>query len=1162
MFTNRSNKNAYFLREEYPIESNQKKWDERFFLEKIPPYDAFKDVNYLSLGLMKSKIKYENLLEKEKHKKYKFRNPISEHYVLDSQPKKTFLNTKLIFTINDSQEKNKNDETKRSHSLTYKHRLNNSKNLLLKNSINNNNKNIDPKSKTNYISDSISNNKLTVEETDLLEEFEIIKIMWNKFGVTKKYQENFVNFLNSLDKKESIKQFLVLEKKQMQKFKYDLTLLLKKIIHRNDEINNLKNLVQLYINILNEKKFYHEKKTENLESLSAKNEEKVISDLKDSLLSVRINTINVVNQIKNFSLANSYYFYMNKIDLSRLKNDYYYNDEYLLSIKNDLDFVQNSAMQNLYDFDYFGGGDPFFLSFTQLSAEDDKHESNKEKNERKLPINDKMLTEIQNCLFFLNQAQICFETKISNNNKNKIFKFLNSNNNNANISEKNNIVDYGIGSVFKGNLERNIIKLKMQEGYDKLFTFVPNKNNSIGNSEKKNVKKKIHNMPLMTSQQLKERFNEYESINSLIYEKENNKDNKEKKDKKKEDKEDEYRKRDKEIMFQKIKDLEKEMKQKEKEKKEKEEKEEKEKEEKEKEKEEKEKEEKEKKEKEEKEKKEELKKSKNEEEEYEGELDQIKKEEKEEENQSKKLEEEKKNELKIIEEEKIRKEEEKEKEKKENKSKLEDEIKEEEIREEELKEEEEEKPEYIINWFTGSLEELTPLYNDYLSSIPQSMKDSYIFPEKANDFLKGIYPKVIIAKEKKEANTQICGICGVNYYINSSNKLILNISHISAKNTNKEIIINFLELIETNLDFKTIEFEFKKKDELYEILIDKGFKEDNDNEDKKILRKEYITQADNKNIIPQIKYDSLSVLTLVNKNDNSKKNCKAYTCFDNIINKINLSLLINILKNDDKYKIEVLNSSKETSLIDKFSKIDDIDFDFIKLKNNNCLNIGEATNKELFPEENNFYAVINNSLNIQINTLMSYNIDNYLYNGIEINSNNIIQETKYKNNLYNIKTLDKNVNIILYQYNDLFEKDCLNYKNNIYTKFIELFKETINILKMNEKEENNEKKILWIPSFNINTNLFSSKISINKDINIKNEENNDMMMKEYNEFLKINYLPDKHVDKNIKINLENKDNIFIKDKFIIGICHKEFMEKLNIPIISLVNVTCENFIKS
>ena len=162
-------------------------------------------------------------------------------------------------------------------------------------------------------------NSVTIEEGDLYEEFEIIQNLWNKFGVTKKYQENFVNHINGLNRKENIKQFLFLEKKQMQKFKYDLSQLLKKIIQRNDEIAHLKNLIQVYSNIINDTNFNPEQKDEKLQNLSELNEKKIVGEINDCLLSLRINTINVINQIKNFSFSNSYYFHMKKIDLNKFK---------------------------------------------------------------------------------------------------------------------------------------------------------------------------------------------------------------------------------------------------------------------------------------------------------------------------------------------------------------------------------------------------------------------------------------------------------------------------------------------------------------------------------------------------------------------------------------------------------------------------------------------------------------------------------------------------------------------------------------------------------------------------------------------------------------------------------------------------------------------------
>ena len=565
--------------------------------------------------------------------------------------------------------------------------------------------------------------------------------------------------------------------------------------------------------------------------------------------------------------------------------------------------------------------------------------------------------------------------------------------------------------------------------------------------------------------------------------------------------------------------------------------------------------------------------------------------EKEEEEKKKKEEEEKRK--KEEEEEKRRREEEEEKRKKEEEEKRkreEEERKEqEEINksesiksqiEEEIKEDEqnkeEQKPNYEINWYTDYLEDLTKIYADYLTTIPNNIKYNYDFPKTAKDFIKGIYPKIIIAKKNNTNNNRIYGICGTYYYIddNDNNKLILKINHISADETNKDIINKFIDLIENNLEYKIIEIDIKRNinqsnnnNELYEILIEKEFKEYINNEENIILRKEKNNfNEDNINKIgSEINYDSLSVLSLINKNDiNIKNNDINYNCFNNIINEINISLLINFLKISNKYKIDIIHSSFESSLIDKISKLENFDYDFIKTKNIDCSNIDEITNNDISPDNNICFSTIKNDLNIQIKTLMTLKYDKYLYNGIQITKNNIIQESKYKSNLYCIPTLNNYIYLLIYQYNDSFEKYLFKNKNNIYKQFISSFKDIIQNFKMGEIEDNDKdndnKNILWLPSFNIDTNLFSSNLSIKGDINIKDGEN-DIDIQEYNEYLKINYLPDVNSDKNIKMNISSDKDFIIKDKFILGICHRKFMEYSNIPIISLINVTNDNFSK-
>ena len=65
----------------------EKNWDNRFVLEKIPQYDAYKDPNYLSLSLLKSKNKMDEKTNSNKAKK----NPkkrVNSHYTINSLTKK------------------------------------------------------------------------------------------------------------------------------------------------------------------------------------------------------------------------------------------------------------------------------------------------------------------------------------------------------------------------------------------------------------------------------------------------------------------------------------------------------------------------------------------------------------------------------------------------------------------------------------------------------------------------------------------------------------------------------------------------------------------------------------------------------------------------------------------------------------------------------------------------------------------------------------------------------------------------------------------------------------------------------------------------------------------------------------------------------------------
>ena len=69
----------------------EKNWDERFILDRIPVYDAYNDINYLSLGLVRSKIKFEEKRLKEFNKKHKKIRASTSPNTIQIKRKKKFI---------------------------------------------------------------------------------------------------------------------------------------------------------------------------------------------------------------------------------------------------------------------------------------------------------------------------------------------------------------------------------------------------------------------------------------------------------------------------------------------------------------------------------------------------------------------------------------------------------------------------------------------------------------------------------------------------------------------------------------------------------------------------------------------------------------------------------------------------------------------------------------------------------------------------------------------------------------------------------------------------------------------------------------------------------------------------------------------------------------
>ena len=152
----------------------------------------------------------------------------------------------------------------------------------------------------------------------------------------------------------------------MRRFRIELMKVISEINKRENNINELKQYIEAYkeIKILNQMK--ENKNIENiddiikLQNISNVNKDLLEKDIHECLKSIRLRTINVVNKVKKFETLYTELIKA-KINMKIIKAKYGFDFNYLKKIKNDLDFLKDSEINNLYHFSP-NGGDPFLLN--------------------------------------------------------------------------------------------------------------------------------------------------------------------------------------------------------------------------------------------------------------------------------------------------------------------------------------------------------------------------------------------------------------------------------------------------------------------------------------------------------------------------------------------------------------------------------------------------------------------------------------------------------------------------------------------------------------------------------------------------------------------------------------------------------------------------------
>ena len=987
-------------------------------------------------------------------------------------------------------------------------------------------------------------NRENMEEktnTDYKEELLVITTLWDELGITEDYRYQFNKILkhNIYDSKMLFFQ----EKENLQKFKTSLMKLKKEIYNRE---NNIENLIKVV-------KMIDAQKIEN---------KVLLKEVVNLIKNLRLNAVNIVIYINRVRELGFYYYFQGKWDLTKLKEEYMYNNNYLLQMNEDLNFLKDSTLGKYL---YLGEKkiDAFFTNCSQLNQEiindDDKII---------IPFSDDLIQLIEQSLYYVIQDKIMdniYQKKsLSINRNNNITGMHRSNSTKIKIKKvpcrpmtskgifnSNKYRDIGLRSTIKNNnnifngLETKLSNTFKNVEYNNLFQLSSKLNEPKINliPESTRIKNRVRNpdcfktfnnsdqKKIKIEHEIMSSLNSSNGKNMTYYEKNRN-DSSEKIMI-----ENEKLKKDNQEIKNELEKLSKKIEENEKFKKKLEDK---------------------------------LILQKKEMDYNSNSVEEIKIQllkEKKEIEQKLKEEIEKSMNLKRQSDNQIIN---KEIQFQIDKSKLINNIKYVNIYKKHNFQKNKIKNKYKIVYYKEDIDSLINKLK--LSKIIENTKsqvnqyfciENKIYNKDA--YLIGQYPKVLITKLNEDEN-QIIGVCTYYFSHNPIEQGILNINFICViKEREKE---NSFDQINEVIKF------IKENENYYKIIITLNFvNNNNDNDLINYLKSNLGFKAD---II-----DNKIQLFFLNNKENIKDN-KGFLC-SNIISLLSFTknenkssaiinnyykyannLLIDALlleqkkifvdfnKKNERYKI-ISNLEKNYNPIINLILPENKNIEELNSKINDS-NIKDKIKDSLcFKNKSNTesFGLIGLNLNLFVKNILYLQYQNYYYHRISCENVEAIKDTKNACVIYNIPTLKENINILILELNDSIKKILINNNSNIYDSFFDYYKS------LNEKNPGKIINIL-IPFFKIEKHLQTSNISNNlKGINIYEDANKNKVLNigSFDEYIKVEFNKEEiNINEQINYIVDNKD-IIINQEFIFGIIYNKN------TFVHLIHVQKDDWIK-
>jgi uncharacterized protein YlxW (UPF0749 family) len=526
---------------------------------------------------------------------------------------------------------------------------------------------------------------------------------------------------------------------------------------------------------------------------------------------------------------------------------------------------------------------------------------------------------------------------------------------------------------------------------------------------------------------------------------------------------------------------------------------------------------------------------------------------------------------------------------------------------------------------TQALERSLPL-EDIPDFIKLSFDLNNINIYEDSTYIKGVYPKIIVSTLKDSGSIAgICSVYYENYG-QMDEPLILRIGALCVTERNwDEKIETIINYIKEKIDFDELkivikympspehENKLRLNDKIKEVFKGKlgciwknltNLPDGSRTQDVRFIKQgDYFNQEENTILSTMnrelFEFNALSLLTLFD-NDNLSDFKQKFSSIG-LNEYINLFPIFVLLANNPTYtmffanendknvyelpeeddpeknngienpKNQIRNISKMSMNLDDISKLKDMisSLDYSRIFDIDDSMCQEISNK-LQSQINNFsFNYFSMNLNLSTTTNYCLEYENYYYNRITSKNIDIFLDPETKNYFYLIPTRTKSTFILLCQLSKPLKQNLLDGHKNIYQAFMEYHPRLksqllkFSSIDLGMQQIKQEEKVIYIPSFKIDTHLFSESLNdINKMGNITNNKTGASgCVGSIDEYFRMSFEADKNINNGFTIIPveDEKVEVIIKDSFLFAVFNTNIIS--SIPL-QLFCVTKDHWIKS